>query len=101
MHAIQLKGGTAKSIIELSGLLLSAGCPGPGNSFGFNPAVPPASKEAESPSNLVLFCSVQLAVFDCGPDLPKSGIGCLVVFYSRTLYLMYSLGPQEFQPRNQ
>ena len=39
------------------GLLVSC-CPGPGSSWG-NLAVPPASKEAESPSTLFLFCSVQ------------------------------------------
>ena len=32
-------------------------CPGPGSSWG-NPAVPPASKEAESPSNLFYVDSI-------------------------------------------
>ena len=39
------------------GFLVSC-CPGPGSSLG-NLTVPPASKEAKSPSTLFLFCSVQ------------------------------------------
>ena len=46
LHAIQLKGGTDESIIELSGLLLSSGSPGPENSLGLNSAALPASKDA-------------------------------------------------------
>ena len=44
---------------------------------------------------------VQLAVSDCSSDFPKSGIGCFVALHSRTLSLMSSLGPSQFQPRHQ
>ena len=52
LHPPPVKGRCLPVLLHKLRLgITGCGCPGPGSSWG-NPAVPPASKEAESPSTL-------------------------------------------------